>query len=386
MKSWVLVSFLVLFPGFLPRASAQWVPDPDFDFHVQKGIDYTYNLEFEKANVEFAELVKMKSDHPAGRFFLAMVDWWRILLDLDDDSHDGEFFDKLGNVIDMCNTRLDKDENDITALFFKGGAIGFRGRLHANRNHWIRAANDGRRALGIVQKAYELQPNNYDILLGTGIYNYYAEVAPERYPLLKPLMWFLPKGDKAKGIEQLHLASQHAKYAKIEATYFLMQLYFYFEKDYVAALKLATELHKGYPNNSLFHRYLGRSYVTLNRLNEAHGVFTEVLKRHNESQVGYNKAAAREAYYYIGLYRMSVGQLEEALSQFSFSERLSREIDKGTPSGYMVMAILRMGMAFDLSKKREDAIQSYKRVLALNEFEDSHKLAKQYLDKPYGGN
>ncbi len=262
--------------------------------------------------------------------------------------------------------------------------MGFRGRLHANRNHWLRAANDGRRALSIVQKAYELQPDNADILLGIGIYNYYAEIAPDRYPILKPFMLFLPHGDKAKGIAQLRLASERAKFAKVEATYFLMQLYFYFEKDYGAAIHIATQLHARYPNNSLFQRYLGRCLVALNRLNEAEGIFTEVLNRHTEKRVGYNKASAREAYYYVGMYHMSVGHGEEALKQFELSDRLSKEIDKGNPSGYMVMANLRMGMAFDLLKKRDYAVQSYKRVLAMNEYEDSHKLAKQYIEKPYG--
>jgi tetratricopeptide (TPR) repeat protein len=366
-------------------ASAQWVPDSIFDYHVQKGIDYTYNLDFEHANQEFSELVKLKPDHPAGYFFLAMIDWWKILLDLDDDSHDDEFFDKLDRVIDMCDKRLDKDENDITALFFKGGAIGFRGRLHANRNHWIRAANDGRRAINIVQKAYELQPENADILLGMGIYNYYAEVAPDRYPFLKPLMWFLRKGDKAKGIEQLRVASQRAKYARVEATYFLLQVYFYFEKDYTSALRLATQLSDKYPNNALFQRLLGRCDIVLNHLNEAHAIYTEVLKHCSEGRVGYSATAAREAYYYIGLYYMSLHRPEEALKQFSLCERMSGDVDKGTASGYRAMANLQMGMAFDLLNRRDEAVQSYRRVLAMNEFEDSHSKAEQYIEKPYTG-
>jgi tetratricopeptide (TPR) repeat protein len=385
LKFTLLISFFFVL-SFSQPVSAQWVQDSVYDYHVQKGIDYTYNLDFEHANQEFSELVKLKPDHPAGYFFLAMIDWWKILLDLDDDSHDDEFFDKLDKVIDMCDKQLDKDENDITALFFKGGAIGFRGRLHANRNHWLRAANDGRQAIGIVQKAYELAPDNADILLGIGIYNYYAEVAPDKYPLLKPLMWFLPKGDTAKGIEQLQIASQHAKYARVEAAYFLAQLYFYFQKTYPAALQLASELSTKYPNNSLFQRIVGRCNVVLNHLATADTIYSEVIRRYNEGRVGYNKAAAREAYYYVGMYYMSVNQPQEALKQFSLSEQLSREIDKDSPSGYMAMAVLRMGMAFDLVKRRPDAIISYKRVLAMKEYEDSHKLAEKYLDKPYGGN
>jgi len=381
----LLVFSLIFFSLFSLShpVEAQWVSDPEFDSHAQKGIDYTYNLDFDAATREFKELIKLQPEHPAGHFFLAMVDWWRILLELEDESRDEEFINKLDKVIEMCDARLKKDENDLTALFFKGGAIGFRGRLRANRGSWLKAANDGRRALGIVKKASELAPENHDILLGTGIYNYYAEVAPQRYPLLKPLMWFLPKGDKLKGIEQLRLCSEHAKYARTEAAYFLMQLYFFFEKDYWNVLQLAAQLHRRYPNNSLFHRYLGRAYVAINRMEDAKVIFTEVLKRHDESRPGYNKASAREAYYYLGMYELNFGKPEEALKLFTLAERLSQDLDKGAVSGFRVMANLRIGMAYDLLKKRNEAVQSYRRVLAMNEYEDSHKLAKQYIQTPY---
>jgi hypothetical protein len=86
------------------------------------------------------------------------------------------------------------------------------------------------------------------------------------------------------------------------------------------------------------------------------------------------------------MYYMSINQPQQALKQFSLSEQFSREIDKDSPSGYMAMAVLRMGMAFDLVKRRDDAVISYKRVLDMKDYEDSHKLAEQYLEKPYGAN
>ncbi len=377
-----LILFLIFFHS--TQSFAQWDSDSVFDFHARKGVDYTYNLEFEKAQSEFNELTRLKLDHPAGYFFLAMMQWWKILINLENESYDNEFYSMLDKVIDLCDKRLDKNENDITALFFKGGALGFRGRLRANRSQWFGAALAGRKALPIIQKIHELDPNNYDVLLGTGIYNYYAEIIPETYPILKPLMWFVPKGDKAKGIVELRLASEKAKYANIEAAYFLMQLSYYFEKNYTAVFQLATRLHSQYPNNSLFHRYLGRAYVSLNRWDEANITFTEILQRCEKNQVGYTKPVSREAYYYIGAYEMSVGKLDDAFGHFSLCDQLSRELDKGNLSGFGVMANLRTGMIYDLMKKRDYAVQAYKKVLSMDEYEDSHKQARQFLDKPYG--
>ena len=82
-----------------------------------------------------------------------------------------------------------------------------------------------------------MDPHNSDILLGTGIYNYYAEVIPNEYPFVKPLLLFIPSGDKKKGIEQLRLAAARARYASIETSYFLMQICYSYERDYPKALE-----------------------------------------------------------------------------------------------------------------------------------------------------
>jgi len=98
---------------------------------------------------------------------------------------------------------LEKNPKNIDALFFKGGAIGFRGRLRAYRESWLKAADDGREALLSLSKLLFLIRIMVDVQLGFGIYNYYADVIPDQYPLLKPLMIFFPDGNRQKGIEQL---------------------------------------------------------------------------------------------------------------------------------------------------------------------------------------
>ena len=63
------------------------------------------------------------------------------------------FYDKIEETVDFCDEILDNDPNNIDALFFKGGAIGFRGRLRVMRESWFKAADDGREALPIVELA-----------------------------------------------------------------------------------------------------------------------------------------------------------------------------------------------------------------------------------------
>ena len=105
------------------------------------------------------------------------------------------------------------------------------------RESWLSAADDGREALPLIEHANEVDPKNIDVQLGFGIYNYYADVLPEKYPVVKPFMIFLPSGDKELGIKQLKNAAKNGKYTKYEAQYFLMTLYYRFENDVVNAEK-----------------------------------------------------------------------------------------------------------------------------------------------------
>ncbi len=354
-----------------------------FDEHTRKGIDFVYNLEFENATREFNTLVQLQPKHPAGHFFLAMVQWWQILIDIDNEQYDEQFHDALDNVIDLCDEMLEKNENDVTALFFKGGSIGFKGRLNAHRNEWLAAANAGRKALPIVQEASTLDPDNFDILLGSGIYNYYAEVVPEEYPFVKPLLLFVPRGDKKKGIEQLTAAAEKGKYASIESWYFLMQIYYQFEKDYSKALGIAQTLNARFPANMLFHKYLGRGYVSVANWSRVQEVFGEIVSRARKGQRGYTANVEREAEYYLALHDMTMRRLDEALTHFYRCDELSRQLDSEEASGFMVMTNLKVGNIYDLQTKRDLAVAQYRKVLQMREYKDSHKLAEQYMNTPF---
>ena len=221
----IFIFFLILL--FTYHVDAQIAK---FDSVVTAGIKQIYGIKFLQADTTFKRIISDYPGKPAGRFFLAMIDWWKIILDPDNESYDDSFYQKLNAVIDQCDELLDKNPENIDALFFKGGAIGFRGRLRAYRESWLKAAGDGREALPIVEEAAKLNPKNVDVKLGFGIYNYYVAVLPEKYSALKPIMLFFPGGNKKRGIEDLEYVARDGKYAKYEARYFLMNIFYHYEE------------------------------------------------------------------------------------------------------------------------------------------------------------
>ncbi len=373
-----LILFFILSPR---QVGAQ---DAKYDTLVTAGIKQIYDIKFPEAETTFRKLIADYPDKPAGRFFLAMIDWWKILLDPDNESYDELFFQKLEDVIFQCDQILAKDRNNVDALFFKGGAIGFRGRLRAFRESWLKAADDGREALPLVQHAGKLDPKNVDVQLGYGIYNYYASVLPDKYPVLKPIMLFFPSGDKKKGIEQLSYVARDGKYAKYEAQYFLMNIYYSYEENPFEAERYARMLTSQFPDNPNFERWLGRIYAKEGRTKLSAETFANIILKSKKGLTGYTfPSVNREAVYYVGYqYRME-GKLDSAKIYFQQCADLSKQIDKKEESGFLVNSYLYLGNIYDAQNDRQKAIGYYKEVLDMKEFGRSKDLAEQYLKNAY---
>ncbi len=356
---------------------------PEFDSLVTAGIHQIYNIKFQEAESTFRLLMQKYPHHPAGKFFDAMIVWWKIMLDTKNESYDDLFVEKLDDVIEMCDSILDNDPDNVDAMFFKGGSLGFRGRLYALRKEWFNAALDGKEALPLVYRVYEVDPTNEEVKLGFGIYNYYATAIPEKYPFIKPVMIFFPEGDKELGIRQLKEVAEKAKYAKIEARFFLLTLYYQFEENFDEALHYAKILVTDFPDNPTFQRYYGRIYVKKGDYKNASVVFGDILKKCRAGFKGYTEKVEREAVYYLGVKYDIDKKLDSALVMFRRCVELSKKIDGDEPSGFLVNATLYLGMVYDQLEERAKAIAQYNKVLDMDEYKNSHERAEKYLRKPY---
>jgi hypothetical protein len=367
------------------RADAQWVLlHSDADSIILHGVEQVFNLRYDSAEASFSRVVTLYPSHPAGYFFLAMVDWWRIAVDPDNTTWDSRFRAKLQRTIDLCDTLLDSNEFDIQALFFKGGAIGYLGEIDAYREQWLAAAQQGKSGLDILDRVSALAPTNYDLMLGLGLYNYYAEKIPEEYPFVKPLLLFFPPGSKSLGLQQLRAAATKARYARYEAMYQLLRVYYGYEKDYGNALVLAKQLSSQFPDNVLFERYLGRAYVQQGLGWQWDSTWRDVITKVRLGRPGYSAGAAREGHYYIAMYAMNRGLYDEALANLYICDSLSRPLDSDGPSGFMVLTNLRIGMIYDMQRKREYAMMQYEKVLSWKDYGDAHVQAERYREHPYG--
>ncbi len=345
------------------------------------GMDHLYDLRFDEAQRAFDLIDQQLPDHPIGPFLQSLTTWWQILLDLSDESHDRTFFSAMESVIDRCDAILDDDPDNVDALFFKGAALGFRGRLRSNRGDWFKAAMDGKRAMDYVLAVPRLEPDNADYGFGKGIYDYFAAVVPDRHPYVKPVMGLFPRGDRERGLELLERTASEGHYIQTEAVYFLLQINFIYERNYKQSLEHAAWLRERYPNNAFFHAIYGRVLAHAGRWSQSAPVFTEILDRYKRGDTGYNAAVAEQALYYLARERMVRRDFETALPFLLQLEALSARSKK---DGYFkVLGRLRQGMSFDALGQRDLAVQRYREVLRMKDWADSHDRASSYLDEPY---
>lgn len=354
------------------------------DSLITTGIDQIYSIKFEQAEYTFQNLKNNFPSDPAGIFFLTMIDWWRILLNTTNEKYDDRFLKKLNDIIEKCDLILEKDPNNVEVLFFKGGAIGFRGRLRALRHSWLKAADDGRLALPIIKKVTSLKPNYYDAIFGLGIYNYYASILPDKYPILKPFMLFMPSTDKDEGIRQVKLTAEKGKYAKYEANYFLMLIYFTDENQPFESYKYASLLAKEFPDNPVFEKWEGRIAAKVGNSLTASEIFKNVLLKGQKKMMGYDDdITTREALYYIADQYWKINKLDSSKIFFEKCAEHSAKIDKDKESGFYVNSFIYLGMINDVQKNRNAAISFYKKVLEMEEYQQSHELAEKYLETPF---
>ena len=300
-----------------------------FDARIQRGIDLIYNLRFAEAERHFQDIVAAEPDNPLGYFFRAMVSWWRILIDLPDKTHDAEFHARLKQCIEVCDPAAKKRPDGLRRDSLQGRCHWFpRAACTATESKYVKAAHDGLRSLPLLKKSRQLEPTNKDILFGQGLYHYFAEVMPQRHRILRPIMAFLPDGDRVLGLQQLKEVAREGAYARTEAAYFLGQIYRIFEKDNRRALPYFEELYKRYPDNAVFHRYTARLMVELGRWRSGVALYEEYVRRSLAGQTGYHRHGRLEAHYYAGKYAYFERRFPEAADHLAATDSLAANSER----------------------------------------------------------
>lgn len=343
------ISVLPAPPAVSTRLSDPYLlRDPGFVAAAQAAVDRVYNLEFTGARQLMLPWKQAHPDHPVWPFWEALELWWTILPDLENTATDELFINKLREADFRSDRLLNRDRHNVDALVIKALANGFMARLHSNRASWYQSLSHARVSLNVLFRLEQLEPDLPDLQFGMGTYNYFAAYLADEYPLVKPLAWMLPGGDREDGLKRLGIAADSSAFMIPESTYFLGHINLQYEQQYDLALHHLKTLTERYPANGFFRRLLARAYVSVGNLNGAATLIDSTLSDARFStdlplQEEMNAVRARIAYMHL----QNDLALEKSEAARSFSAKLARNPNErrfgAMATYYIARAHLRAG-------------------------------------------
>ena len=358
------------------------INDLGVQLQCTQALNDLYNFKFEAAEKEFRSLRNKYIWHPLPYFLMGLIEWWKIMPNTKDQTHDEVFLAYMDSTITIAENLYDKyPEYKVEASFFLAAAYGFKGRLYSDeeRKNWGKAASAGRNALNYLEESKSKQHLSPELLFGDALFNYFSVWVPENYPALKPILWFFPKGDKALGLRQLKEVSYNAFYTRTEAMMWLMRILNSYENDQQQALQISEYLYQTYPDNPFFHRYYARILYSTGRFAQAEPVCKNILVRIDSAQLGYEATSGRYAAFYLGEIYDARKNLEEAKKYYQLCVRFAEQIE-ATESGYYLYSLIALGEIAEKQGNKSEAKKYFKDVKKKAKRKDeAYKNAKKRL-------
>ncbi len=345
---------------------------------IQTGIHLLYDRRFEEAEALFRQVVSQSPERPVGYFYLAMVTWSRMAAGFWSPETIEEYLERVDRTIRVATERIESSNADSYDYFFLGGALGFKGRFELSQGNWLSSFFLARNAIDALNTCLDMDPDNKDVLLGIGSFDYYTARLSGVLKFLSYLL--IHEGDKEEGLRKLNIAAREAKYSGTEAKSMLVHIYLFLEQDFLKSLSIAKDLAKRYDQNPRFKVLEGVSYLRLRMepqfWDTVNGLRQRGLKASSAKMASMWE---RRALYLETIYDLFQGQYSAA------RVKLTRILDHADPENdpYMIAwPLIKMGMSYDLEGDRQEAQKYYKRVMDMKNGAGAQFLAKRLLQWP----
>jgi len=359
-----------------------------------EGFDAVYGLDYKTARERFLQMTRIAPDHPAGYVYLANNVWLEILYqsrrlntsvytggsfysqekdaeDKFDPKRDREFNDFIRQALAATKARLAKNPKDVEAIYYNASALGIRAAYATSvKRSFARSIADANDSVQLHRQVIKLDPDWVDAYLSIGLYEYVIDSLPFGWRVLARFAGL--KGSKAKGIEHLEIVAQKGKYTADDARVVLLGLYSK-ENQLDRALETISYLVKKYPRNYIFGIERASMLYRTGNVEEGARALGDLLKE--------DRVASQAT----DLLNFQWGEILLARQDYTGAISRYREVQRWTKSdpALVSLAHLHVGEALDALGKREEAMVEYQVVLKRENVFDSHKLATQYVKKPF---
>jgi len=204
-------------------------------------------------------------DDASARFFLALVEYWRVLYDPDSPARRERLRDALEATIARADGEIAANPRNAAAQLWQGSAHLLLAQLRASESHVLSAAYSAKRARAALERARADPALEIESEFGLGTYQYFADQIPSLLKGLRVLL-FLPGGNRSEGLSRLARAAEGSRYFSLEARLLLAVIYADRREGlYDAALEQAARALRERPETLAVLHGAGRLELDLQR-------------------------------------------------------------------------------------------------------------------------
>jgi tetratricopeptide (TPR) repeat protein len=277
----------------------------------------------------------------------------------------------------LAEARLRANPNDTKALYALGVTYGLRGNWNfLVRKSWREALKDATTARKMHNRVTELDPSDYDARLVQGAHDYIIGSLPALYKMLGFLVGY--RGDRERGIRTLQEVAQKGRANSVDAKVFLCAIYRREEK-WQAAAPLLDDLIQRFPRNYLLRFEQAQMYSSTGQKDKAIGTIQKVAELKKSGAPGYADLATERIYYQIGNIQFWYKDYDRAVDNLKKATTGGPTLDLNTGT----LAWMRLGQVYDLTNRRELAMEAYKKAIAFAPQAEAAKESRRYLSSPY---
>jgi len=342
-----------------------------------EGIAQGHNLQINKAEAIFNEMIALDPNHPLGYLAQALTNLYGHQFEENQKTFEKKFTDYTETAIKLARKNLSSQPRPVEALFHLGVAYVFLGFYHGERSNWLRALWYGKQGIDYLEQVIASDTSYYDAYLGLGAYHYYADPRRLKFFVKNGAALLGYKGDRKKGLRELQLAAEKGVYARPEALFLLGFIYFG-ENDYEKALRYFEALAQQYPDNPFFALALVGTLQNTGNYSRAVEIANRVVAQKSDNR---NLAFHMQSYYCLGKLYFDLNQFETAVANYTKALATAVQVS-GKTKGLVASANFNLGHSYEMLGKREEAIPYYRQI---KESDDkyAYQNAKKHLEQPH---
>jgi tetratricopeptide (TPR) repeat protein len=402
LKKLAVVLVMLLCAVTVLAQEKPWLTDAErarFEELRRSGLDALYNIDYDKANRDFNEIVKLYPNHPGGYQLLAARLWIKTLYESrrlqvslyssesfytnGDDKVDPKIVTEFRNLTReakrLAEAKLKQEPNNIEALDFLANTEGLKASFEeaVERRHFA-ALRDGNDAVDHHREVLKLDPKYIDAQITIGLYEYVVGSLPLPVKILAGATGY--RGSKKRGLAMLEQVAKEGRWSQDDAKSVLILLYTR-EKRFADVLVLTRELSVKYPRNYLLRVETADALVSLAGVKRKEKDLTGAVQAEKEAFATFDELLRDRNVRALDLIHFKYG---EALLIAGYNERAAKEflaatkVERAEP-GLITMAHLFAARSYDVAGKRDEALTQYKEVLARPNVYDAHDEARRGL-------